>query len=28
VQPIFDALRSEFDFVVIDAAPVLNLSDS
>ncbi len=27
-QPIFDKLREDFDFVIIDAAPVLNLSDS
>ncbi|MFV2068739.1 MAG: polysaccharide biosynthesis tyrosine autokinase [Pirellulales bacterium] len=28
VQPIFDKVRAEFDFVIIDAAPVLKLSDS
>jgi len=28
VQPVFDKLRAEFDFVIIDAAPVLKLSDS
>jgi capsular exopolysaccharide synthesis family protein len=27
-QPIFDQLRSQFDYVVIDAAPVLTLADS
>jgi capsular exopolysaccharide synthesis family protein len=27
-QPIFDKLREEFDFVIIDSAPVLNMSDS
>lgn len=27
-QPIFDKLRAEFDFVVIDGAPILSLSDS
>ncbi len=28
LQPIFEKLRSEFDFIVIDGAPVLGLSDS
>lgn len=28
LQPIFEKLRSEFDFVIIDGAPVLGLSDS
>ena len=28
VQPIFDKLRVDYDFVIIDAAPVLNMSDS
>ena len=28
VQPIFDKLRDEYDFVIIDGAPVLKLSDS
>ena len=28
VQPIFDKLRDEYDFVIIDSAPVLKLSDS
>lgn len=28
VQPIFEKLRAEFDFIVIDGAPVLGLSDS
>jgi succinoglycan biosynthesis transport protein ExoP len=28
VQPIFDKLRNEYDFVIIDGAPVLKLSDS
>ncbi|QDU53942.1 polysaccharide biosynthesis tyrosine autokinase [Aeoliella mucimassa] len=28
IQPIFDKLRSEYDFVIIDGAPVLGLSDS
>jgi capsular exopolysaccharide synthesis family protein len=27
-QPIFDKLRNEYDFVIVDSAPVLNLSDS
>ncbi|MEM9659365.1 MAG: polysaccharide biosynthesis tyrosine autokinase, partial [Planctomycetota bacterium] len=27
-QPIFDKLRAEFDFVIIDGAPVLGLSDT
>ena len=27
-QPIFEKLRAEFDFIVIDAAPALGLSDS
>ena len=27
-QPIFDQLRSQFDFVIIDAPPVLTLADS
>ena len=28
LQPIFEKLRAEFDFVIIDSAPVLGLSDS
>lgn len=28
LQPIFDKLRSEFDFIIIDGAPFLGLSDS
>ncbi|MCA9232591.1 MAG: CpsD/CapB family tyrosine-protein kinase, partial [Planctomycetales bacterium] len=28
LQPIFEKLRAEFDFVIIDGAPVLSLSDS
>jgi Mrp family chromosome partitioning ATPase len=28
IQPIFEKLRSEYDFVIIDGAPVLGLSDS
>lgn len=28
VQPIFEKLRAEYDFIVIDGAPVLGLSDS
>jgi Mrp family chromosome partitioning ATPase len=28
LQPIFEKLRAEFDFVIIDGAPVLGLSDS
>lgn len=28
VQPIFDKLRADYDFVIIDGAPVLGLSDS
>ncbi len=28
VQPIFEKLRSEYDFIIIDGAPVLGLSDS
>ncbi len=28
MQPIFEKLRAEFDFVIIDGAPVLGLSDS
>ena len=28
VQPIFNKLRDEYDFVIIDGAPVLKLSDS
>lgn len=28
VQPIFDKLRSDYDFIIIDGAPVLGLSDS
>ena len=27
-QPIFDKLRSEYDFIIIDGAPVIGLSDS
>jgi len=27
-QPIFDKLREEFDFIIIDGAPVLGLADS
>ncbi|QEG33755.1 polysaccharide biosynthesis tyrosine autokinase [Bythopirellula goksoeyrii] len=28
LQPIFEKLRGEFDFVIIDGAPILGLSDS
>ncbi|TWT37355.1 Tyrosine-protein kinase YwqD [Posidoniimonas corsicana] len=28
VQPIFEKLRAEYDFIIIDGAPVLGLSDS
>ena len=28
LQPIFDKLRSQYDFIIIDAAPALNLSDA
>jgi len=28
LQPIFEKLRTEFDFIIIDGAPVLSLSDS
>ncbi len=28
VQPIFDHLRTNYDFVIIDGAPVLDLSDA
>ncbi|NOY30666.1 MAG: polysaccharide biosynthesis tyrosine autokinase [Planctomycetes bacterium] len=28
LQPIFEKLRAEFDFIIIDGAPVLSLSDS
>ncbi|MCO6043136.1 polysaccharide biosynthesis tyrosine autokinase [Aeoliella sp. ICT_H6.2] len=28
IQPIFDKLRADYDFVIIDGAPVLGLSDS
>src|SRR5690606_26180575 len=28
IQPIFEKLRAEYDFVIIDGAPVLGLSDS
>ena len=28
IQPIFEKLRSEYDFIIIDGAPVLGLSDS
>jgi succinoglycan biosynthesis transport protein ExoP len=28
VQPIFDKLRSDYDFIIIDGAPVLGISDS
>jgi Mrp family chromosome partitioning ATPase len=28
VQPIVEKLRSEYDFIIIDGAPVLGLSDS
>lgn len=28
LQPIFEKLRAEFDFVIIDGAPILGLSDS
>lgn len=28
LQPIFEKLRAEFDFIIIDGAPVLGLSDS
>jgi len=27
-QPIFDKLRSEYDFIIIDGAPIIGLSDS
>jgi Mrp family chromosome partitioning ATPase len=27
-QPIFEKMRAEFDFVVIDGAPILSLADS
>lgn len=28
LQPIFEKLRAEFDFIIIDGAPILGLSDS
>ncbi len=28
LQPVFDKLREEFDFIIIDGAPVLGLSDT
>src|SRR5690606_31678373 len=28
IQPIFDKLRADYDFVIIDGAPVLGLPDS
>lgn len=28
VQPIFDKLRADYDFIIIDGAPVIGLSDS
>ena len=28
MQPIFEKLRADFDFIIIDAAPVLGLSDT
>jgi capsular exopolysaccharide synthesis family protein len=28
MQPVFDKLRSEYDFVIIDGAPVLGMSDA
>jgi len=28
LQPVFEDLRAEFDFIIIDGAPVLSLSDS
>ena len=28
IQPIFEKLRADYDFVIIDGAPVLGLSDS
>lgn len=28
LQPVFEKLRAEFDFVIIDGAPILGLSDS
>jgi capsular exopolysaccharide synthesis family protein len=28
IQPVFDKLRSEYDFVIIDGAPVLGMSDA
>jgi capsular exopolysaccharide synthesis family protein len=28
MQPVFDKLRAEYDFVIIDGAPVLGMSDS
>ena len=28
VQPVFDKLRADYDFIIIDGAPVLGLSDS
>ena len=28
MQPVFDKLRSEYDFIIIDGAPVLGMSDA
>jgi Mrp family chromosome partitioning ATPase len=28
MQPVFEKLRSEYDFIVIDGAPVLGMSDA
>jgi Mrp family chromosome partitioning ATPase len=28
IQPVFDKLRGEYDFIIIDGAPVLGMSDA
>jgi Mrp family chromosome partitioning ATPase len=28
MQPVFDKLRAEYDFVIIDGAPILGMSDA
>ena len=28
MQPVFDKLRSEYDFIIIDGAPILGMSDA
>jgi Mrp family chromosome partitioning ATPase len=28
MQPVFDKLRTEYDFIIIDGAPILGMSDA